>query len=65
MLTFNPGWDQNANTLETFGDARVLKEKFREAGIEIKAAVEKAKQEPTHFMIDDPAGNLIFIDQHV
>ncbi len=65
MLTFNPGWDQNASKLDTFVDARILKQTFKDAGIVIQQAVEKAVQGPTHFMIEDPDGNPIFIDQHV
>lgn len=64
ILTFNPGWDRNAQALEEFQDVRELQAKFMERGI---TPVTKAKEgnDPASFVIVDPDGNTILIDQHV
>ena len=64
ILTFNPGWDRNAQALEEFQDVRELQATFMERGI---TPVTKAKEgnEPASFVIVDPDGNTILIDQHV
>lgn len=64
ILTFNPGWDRNAQALEQFQDVRELQATFMERGI---TPVTKAKEgtDPASFVIVDPDGNSILIDQHV
>ena len=65
LLTFNPGWDHEQNELEPFTDVRALHATLAEAGI---AAVDSNTAEkpsgPAHFMLVDPDGNTILIDQH-
>lgn len=64
ILTFNPGWDNNANEVETFDDIRTIKKRCIENNIDLLTDnVEKAG--PSSFMIEDPDGNLILIDQHI
>lgn len=65
ILTFNPGWDADANTLAEFTDVRELQRRLRAAGIEPASAADDASTGPASFMVIDPDGNPILIDQHV
>ena len=64
MLTFNPGWDQHCNTLETFPDVRELQRSIRDQGVEIGVEADESGEGPASFMITDPDGNPILFDQH-
>ncbi len=64
-LTFNPGWDNNAQPLDTFADIRELQRHFKAQGVEIMNEVEEGTSGPASFMLMDPDGNPILIDQHV
>ncbi|MEM7672566.1 MAG: VOC family protein [Verrucomicrobiota bacterium] len=64
MLTFNPGWDQSAQNLDTFTDVRSLKAKLTEQGVEIAVDQISSDAGPGSFIIIDPDGNPILIDQH-
>ncbi|MEL6869540.1 MAG: VOC family protein [Pseudomonadota bacterium] len=65
MLTFNPGWDQHANTLETFDDVRVLQQRVQDAGIAIEQQADTDSSGPASFVIVDPDGNPVLVDQHI
>lgn len=65
ILTFNPGWNNEAEGIDSFKDVRVLQEELRENGIEFKAEVDLSSEGPGSFVIEDPDGNPILIDQHV
>jgi catechol 2,3-dioxygenase-like lactoylglutathione lyase family enzyme len=65
ILTFNPGWDQDANTLESFTDVRDLQRALKAQGIEIHTEADESTSGPASFVIVDPDGNPILIDQHV
>ena len=65
ILTFNPGWDENANTLDTFDDARTIQKHLKSSGILIKSEADEATTGPANFLVLDPDGNAILIDQHV
>lgn len=62
-LTFNPGWDQNAQNVDAFDDVRDIQAKLKQAGIELAAEAE-AGEGPAHMMVIDPDGNAILFDQH-
>ena len=64
MLTFNPGWDQNAQNLESFDDVRDIQKKLKEQGIEIQKEADETTSGPEHIYLKDPDGNMILIDQH-
>jgi catechol 2,3-dioxygenase-like lactoylglutathione lyase family enzyme len=64
MLTFNPGWDQQCANLESFTDVRDLQKELRRHGIEFATEVDESTAGPGSFMISDPDGNPIFVDQH-
>jgi catechol 2,3-dioxygenase-like lactoylglutathione lyase family enzyme len=65
MLTFNPGWDAQKAKLDTFTDVRDLQPTVKRAGIEPTKAADESTTGPEHFMLVDPDGNPILIDQHV
>jgi lactoylglutathione lyase len=64
MLTFNPGWNSNAKEINPFKDVRVLQEELREKGLDFIAEVNLATKGPGSFIIEDPDGNPILVDQH-
>jgi catechol 2,3-dioxygenase-like lactoylglutathione lyase family enzyme len=64
MLTFNPGWDQNAQETETFTDVRALQKALKEKGVALMSEAEEGSSGPASFMLQDPDGNTILIDQH-
>ncbi|BFM48912.1 VOC family protein [Marinomonas sp. THO17] len=65
ILTFNPGWDQNAKSVSSFDDVRALHKKLQSEGIEIIQDAITGEQGPASFSVIDPDGNQILIDQHV
>ena len=65
ILTFNPGWDQDAKTLESFTDVRELQRELKARGITIQTEADATTNGPASLVIVDPDGNTIFIDQHV
>ena len=65
IMTFNPGWDQDANSIDDFADVRKLKQDFEQQGIEIAHQSIDSEKGPGSFSIKDPDGNMILFDQHV
>jgi len=65
ILTFNPGWDQDARELEAFTDIREIQRELRARGLAIETEVDEAQTGPASLMVVDPDGNPILIDQHV
>jgi catechol 2,3-dioxygenase-like lactoylglutathione lyase family enzyme len=65
ILTFNPGWDENAQPLEIFTDVRELQRQLREQGVEFVSEADETSSGPASFTVLDPDGNAILIDQHV
>jgi catechol 2,3-dioxygenase-like lactoylglutathione lyase family enzyme len=65
MLTFNPGWDQDAQNLDTFTDVRELQRQLKAQGLEFIAEAGESTTGPGHFIVADPDGNPILVDQHV
>lgn len=64
MLTFNPGWDQNAQNLEVFDDVRDIQKYLKEQGVELQKEADETTSGPEHIYLKDPDGNMILIDQH-
>ena len=64
ILTFNPGWDENATNMETFDDVREIQRQLKIKGIKIENEADESTSGPASFMINDPDGNTIYIDQH-
>jgi catechol 2,3-dioxygenase-like lactoylglutathione lyase family enzyme len=65
ILTFNPGWDQDANELDSFTDVRELQKVLRAEGVEFEQEADESGTGPAHFTVKDPDGNAILVDQHV
>ncbi|WP_041632875.1 VOC family protein [Maribacter sp. HTCC2170] len=65
ILTFNPGWDHNANKLDSFTDVRDIQKSLKQNGIDLMGEVDESTNGPASFMFMDPDGNVILIDQHV
>ncbi|KYG72277.1 glyoxalase/bleomycin resistance protein/dioxygenase superfamily protein [Roseivirga ehrenbergii] len=65
ILTFNPGWDENAQKLESFDDVRAIQKELKSKGIELQSAADENSSGPASLVITDPDGNAILIDQHV
>ncbi len=65
ILTFNPGWDESANTLEDFDDVREIQKHLKEKGISLEREADETTTGPASIVMLDPDGNAILIDQHV
>jgi catechol 2,3-dioxygenase-like lactoylglutathione lyase family enzyme len=65
MLTFNPGWDQNARELDAYTDLRELQAQLKAQRVELVSETDEAGSGPGSFMAVDPDGNPILVDQHV
>ena len=64
ILTFNPGWSQEAQPLDEFEDVRDLQKAIMDQGLSLDASADPDTTGPAHIMIADPDGNPILIDQH-
>lgn len=65
MLTFNPGWDRHARPLADFDDVRTIQRTLKQQGLEPNPAADESGSGPASFVIVDPDGNPILVDQHV
>jgi len=65
IMTFNPGWDQDAQKLDTFTDVREIQKSLKAQGISFSVEVDESTTGPASFIIEDPDGNQILVDQHV
>ena len=65
ILTFNPGWDSNAQPLGKFTDVRELQRQLKASGVTMISEADENSTGPANFMIADPDGNTILVDQHV
>lgn len=65
ILTFNPGWDQNAQKTASFTDVRELQKQLKAKGVKISKEADEKSTGPASFVIEDPDGNPILFDQHV
>src|SRR5262245_12553092 len=65
ILTFNPGWDNNAQKLATFIDVRDLQRQLKAQGVQLQQEADESATGPASFIAVDPDGNPILIDQHV
>ena len=64
ILTFNPGWDQNAQNLSHFTDVRELQRRLKALGVQLVSEADESTTGPASFMAVDPDGNPILVDQH-
>jgi len=64
ILTFNPGWDSNAKPANPFTDVRDLQKQLKADGVQFESEADEASSGPASFVIEDPDGNQILVDQH-
>jgi catechol 2,3-dioxygenase-like lactoylglutathione lyase family enzyme len=64
ILTFNPGWDENANNIAQFDDVREIQRELKNKGVELTVEADDKTTGPSSLMLTDPDGNIILIDQH-
>lgn len=65
ILTFNPGWDQDARPLSGFTDVREIQARLDAAGVAITTRADPGGNGPAHIVLSDPDGNVVMFDQHV
>ncbi len=65
ILTFNPGWDENAQTLESYNDVREIQRALKSKNITPVSEADETTSGPASIVLVDPDGNAILIDQHV
>lgn len=65
ILTFNPGWDSNAQPVPGFTDVRELQRRLKALGVRLEPEADESTTGPASFMAVDPDGNPILVDQHV
>ncbi len=65
MLTFNPGWDGNAQTLPSFTDIRELQRRLKASGVTLLKEADETSSGPASLLALDPDGNPVLLDQHV
>ena len=65
ILTFNPGWNSDAQPLNEFTDVRELQRQLKASGVAMITEADESSTGPANFMIADPDGNAILVDQHV
>jgi catechol 2,3-dioxygenase-like lactoylglutathione lyase family enzyme len=65
ILTFNPGWDSNAQRLASFTDVRALQRQLKAQGLQLVQEADENTTGPASFVAVDPDGNPILVDQHV
>lgn len=64
IITFNPGWDENAQEVNPFTDVRDIQKELKAKGVEFESAADESTKGPESFVILDPDGNVILVDQH-
>ncbi|MFY9243902.1 MAG: VOC family protein [Polaribacter sp.] len=65
ILTFNPGWDESANKLDEFDDVRTIQKHLKSEGVKLETEADETTSGPASFVVLDPDGNAVLIDQHV
>ena len=65
ILTFNPGWDDEAQPVGDFTDVRELQRRLKAAGVPLVVEADESTTGPASFVVVDPDGNPVLVDQHV
>ena len=65
ILTFNPGWDQGAKPVAGFTDVRELQRQLKAQGLSMMTEADETTTGPASFIVVDPDGNPVLVDQHV
>lgn len=64
IITFNPGWDENGENIKNFDDVRIIQKVLKQKGIKLESEADENTKGPASFMVLDPDGNLVLVDQH-
>jgi len=64
IMTFNPGWNDQAEEVNPFKDVRMWQRELKDKGVEFIDEVDETTEGPGNFIILDPDGNPIMLDQH-
>jgi catechol 2,3-dioxygenase-like lactoylglutathione lyase family enzyme len=64
-LTFNPGWDDNAQEIDSFTDIRDLQRQLKSKGVDLLIEADEESSGPASFVAIDPDGNPVLVDQHI
>ncbi|MGB1103218.1 MAG: VOC family protein [Crocinitomicaceae bacterium] len=65
IITFNPGWNENAETLRSFDDVREIRRQLKAKGMNLEREADDSTTGPASIVLIDPDGNPVLIDQHV
>lgn len=65
ILTFNPGWDSSAQRLPAYDDVRDIQKQLKAHGVNLQKEADENSSGPASFVVKDPDGNVILIDQHI
>jgi catechol 2,3-dioxygenase-like lactoylglutathione lyase family enzyme len=65
ILTFNPGWDTDAQKLDSFMDVREIQRELKSKGLDLATEADESTTGPANIVVVDPDGNPVLIDQHV
>lgn len=64
ILTFNPGWDEDARNIDNFDDIRKIQKLLKSSGLKLSSEADEKSQGPASLTLADPDGNVVLIDQH-
>lgn len=64
VITFNPGWDVDAQPLDSFTDVRDIQKQLKAHGLTLETEADESTTGPAHLILKDPDGNTIMLDQH-
>ena len=64
ILTFNPGQDENASSIDNFDDIREIQKQLKNSGLTLISEIDDKSAGPASLMLSDPDGNVILLDQH-
>lgn len=65
ILTFNPGWDQDAKTVKNYDDVRKIQKHLKSKDLKLEHEADETTSGPASFVVLDPDGNAILVDQHI
>ncbi|MBK8232617.1 MAG: VOC family protein [Candidatus Eisenbacteria bacterium] len=65
ILTFNPGWDANCQVVPGYTDVRELQRQLKAKGVGFQTEADETTSGPAHFVVVDPDGNPVLVDQHI
>lgn len=65
ILTFNPGWDENAKKMDSYNDVREIQKHLKDKGVKLDSEADEKTTGPASITLTDPDGNLVLLDQHI